>query len=508
MKPFQRKNLSYGFPSPKYNPDRLYPLFCFIFVLAGLALLLAGFVPLSQRLFCPFQVNQGEAINVEFSRIFLRGGALYHDPNMSPYINTTYPPLFPILQGWLSLLIPGTWLAGRLLAFAGYLGCALALLTWGLRHWPAGPSMALAVLFLLSPTWATWGSIVRVDCFVTALVFTAFLLLRHTDRLQRKNPGKIYWFLTAGFLTALAVLSKQNAVLLALAYGLTCLFEKRWKDMLLFGTAFVCPSLVSVIFLQHLSHGFYWKQTVLWVPEYGFQPSLLSYYIKTSFLPECGWLLAGVIVTALWKKTSLLSKCQVLLTLLFVMGMARKTSAENYYLDFILYGLFFLGEGWFSPEKAFNQKVGMLPFIPQSKWINAALNSKFIFLIILVWGFFSFSSRPWPWPPSRTDIGMKMQALGLYRAKGEYLALDLDLPLLAGKRLWIQPAEYTALVEKGYWSPSSLIRDIREKKFVTIELYDIPQQYLLPADVVEEINRSYRVFLRGFGREWFAPKKD
>ncbi len=445
---------------------------------------------------------------MEFSRVLSRGEGLYHDPNISPYLHAAYPPVFPILEDWLSKGLPGTWFPGRLLAFSGYLGCALALLVWGWSKGPIAPAAGLAVLFLLSPTWAAWGTMVRVDCFVTAIVFISFLLLKKADRLKLENWKKLFLLITAGFLTALAVFCKQPAITLVIAFGLTCLLEKKWKDFLWFGAAFGIPSLSLVFYLQDRSQGFFWKQTVLWVSNYGFQPDLLVYYLKNSFMPECGWLLAGVILTFLFKKTSLFTELQTLMALLTVLGLAHKASAENYYMGFILFGLFFIGEGWLGWEKGVPRDLeGKLRKEDESP-IRISLYTGFLFPMILIAGLISFNLGPWPRVPSAYETQSKEEVLTLYRQPGEYLALDLDLLVMAGKRILVQPAEYTGLVEKGLWSSAPLVRDIRAKKFATIELYDIPRQYLLPNEVTDEINLSYRVFLTKFGRKWYIPKKD
>ena len=98
-------------------------------------------------------------------------------------------------------------------------------------------------------------------------------------------------------------------------------------------------------------------------------------------------------------------------------------------------------------------------------------------------------------------------AIEIYAQPGEHLALDLDLPLMAGKRLWVQPAEYTAMVDQGIWSAEPLLKEIRTKKYSTIELYDIPRQYLLPDQVVEEIMRNYHMGIRKYGRLWMVPNR-
>jgi hypothetical protein len=178
---------------------------------------------------------------------------------------------------------------------------------------------------------------------------------------------------------------------------------------------------------------------------------------------------------------------------LWVLGLGRQGAAENYYLEFILFGLFLMGEGWTAAWER--------PLKPR------ALGVPLLFACLPVAGLASFNlcGKPWPSPPSLEERGMKEDVERLYAGPGEHLALDMDLPLLAGKRIWIQPLEYTWMVEKGFWDERPLLDAIRTKKFLTIELYDIPEQYLLPPGTVREIQKDYHIFLRDYGRVWLAP---
>ena len=183
--------------------------FFLFFAIVSAALFLAGSRNLLLRLFCPFQVNQGEAINVEFARLIHSSSSLYHDPSQAPYLYAAYPPLFPILQNYLGIFLNGPWFPGRLLALSGYLGCALALGYWGFRNWNRMATLALGSLFLLSPTWASWGSMVRTDTLMIFLGFITFLILSLFE--QEKEDGKKSnesILLMAGSLTAISILLK------------------------------------------------------------------------------------------------------------------------------------------------------------------------------------------------------------------------------------------------------------------------------------------------------------
>ncbi len=446
---------------------------------------------LIQRLVSPFQVNQGEAINVEFARILLRGEPLYHDPAQAPHLFSVYPPLFGLLQNLLSLGLKGLWLPGRLLAFSGYLGCAAGLAVWGWCRWGKAPTLALVSLFLLSPTWASWGSMVRPDTFMIFLEFTAFLLLARVSEIEAENkkaPARL--LVSAGILMASAFLIKQNAILLIGAYGFYCLLERRWKNLGLFYIWALLPPLAVSAALQIMTQGWYLKYTARWV-SFGFDPSFLIYYLEKAFLPECGWLVAAVLI-CWWKgQNSVWSKCALIFSFLWVVGLGRETSAENYYLEFFIFGIYFFGEGLSLSAGGLSKSKG---------W---ALPLALVGCLVL--GLFFLNLKSWPLAPAQDVQDMKRSVLAIYQGPGEHLALDLDLPLMAGKRLWVQPLEYTLMVKKGTWSAEPLMGEIQAKKYATIELYDLPAQTLLPHSVVEEIQKNYHAGIRKYGRLWYFP---
>jgi hypothetical protein len=203
--------------------------------------------------------------------------------------------------------------------------------------------------------------------------------------------------------------------------------------------------------------------------------------------------LAGVIATFFLKKTSTLSKCQTALSCLWVLGLGREASAENYYLEFSLFGLYFLGEGWLGEGSRSSKTSSFISLGSLWHWAVFA-------------GVFSLMLLAWPQAPNFSVERMKSDVLPLYQQPGECLSLDVDLPVMAGKRVWIQPLEYTHMVEKGAWSVAPLLEDIRGKKFASVELYDIPRQYLLPQTAVDEIEKNYKVVFRAYGRKWYRPK--
>lgn len=446
------------------------------------------------------QVGQGEAINVDFARILFQGQSLYHDPSVEPYLYPAYPPLFPWIQSIAMGFITDPWLPGRCLAFGGYIGCGCLLFFWGKSRWGFWLSLLLSSLFCLFPTWALWGTMDRCDAFYLFLYFSAFMLL-YQDSLQtdfgaaadKKQWGRIA---CAGLLTALALLTKQNGIELWLVYGLYCFLKKSFNHCFYFFLFSFLPVAVVFGFEQWQSDGFFLKEIFLWLNT-GLSWDNFWDYILRGFLREGGILAALVSWLFVTKRLNSLLRIQVLISLLSLFSLTRAMSAENYFMEFFLFGIFLVGEGL----AATGRETGLKSIeMTKTSWRSGAY---FAILIVL---FACLNYMRWPNLPPASVINMKYDcAYEIYNLPGEHLALDLDLPLMVGKKIWIQPAEYTAMVQKGVWSPVPLLRDIREKKFATIELYDIPRQYLFPQLVVDEINRDYHPISKKYGRVWLGP---
>ncbi len=450
----------------------------------------------------PLQVGQGEAINVEFALTLLRGQSLYHDPSQAPYLYSAYPPLYPWLQSLLMKFTQNIWLPGRLLAFTGYLGCGSLIFFWGKGRWGWPLALLLSSLFGLFPTWALWGTMDRCDAFYLLLHFSAFLLLYGDDLQDAKDGSGNYrraWLIPlAGILAAFAILTKQNALTLPLVYGIYCLSKRQWKKIFIFLFFSLLPTGAVFYFEDWKSGGAFLKHIFLWL-DTGINGENLGYYLFHLFLKEGGVLLAIAALLLCFKRPVRLLLLQVFFSFLSLLLLARAMSAENYFMEFLLYGIFFIGEGLVAPAR--EDSKGFRSFrtsIPITLFCYLLLGALYA----------SLSHMRWPNLPSGPEINMKYDAaVEIYAKPGEHLALDLDLPLMAGKRIWVQPGEYTAMVAKGLWSAEPLLEEIRAKKYSTIELYDIPRQYLLPDLVVEEILKNYHVSIRRFGRLWLVPNR-
>jgi hypothetical protein len=451
---------------------------------------------LYQRLTCPIQLQQADAINVERAMILIRGENLYPDPTKGgPYLYTAYPPLFFWLEAQLIMNLHSLWLPGRLLAFTGYIGCGLLLGFWAFARWGKIWALLLPALLWTFPSWQRWGTVDRPDTLFIFLQFTAFLLL-YRQVIDGASGGRDGMKLTllAGLLEACAVLIKQSSISLLLANGVYCLFSKRWKNLFMFYAACLIPVGMVVVWESVVTGGLFSRHTFVWLNT-GFKWDLLWYWLSNDLIVEAGWLLALLLIVLFSMGVPALLGWQMLFGTLNLISLGRLTGAENYWLEFILMALFCVG------ECAGREKHS--PRLPSQfgKWARWAMVIGIAFILC------SSIKGNKPEVPSASEVEAKMDAAKIYDMPGEHLALDTDLPLMAGKRIWIQPHEYSAMVKQGFWSVDPLIRDIRTKKYSTIEIYDLPVQYLLPQPIVDEIGKNYHVVLRRFGRLWLSPNK-
>jgi hypothetical protein len=443
-----------------------------------------------ERLSSPAQVQQEEAVNLEFGRMVLAGQSIYPDIRQNgPYIHPSYPPLYPTLLSFFMRFVPGPWWPGRLPAFIGYLACGILLAGYGWRRWGPAIALSMAGLLWLFPTWRTWGSMARMDTLLSMVDFLAFLWVLNLSERPIKKRGRIEWgWWTAGFLNAAALAMKPSACTVTLAVFFFLLSEKRFRELMVFLSAALIPVAILSVYFQCATHGLYLMHTLKWAAT-GFDWRFLWTELAGPFFKEAFWLIVAGLFFLFFKPMTGILKWQMLFSALWIFALCREGSAENYYMEFLLYGLFWLGEGW-SSHQVFPPRIR--PFL-----ITAPLL-----------GLLCLAFLPGPRIPSEEEITQKDQILPLYAAPGESLSLDTDLPYLAGKGMEYQYSGLMPMAREGLWDPAPLIQDIRNHKFTTIELYDIPEQFLLPQTVAQAVEQNYHVTLKAYGRRWYLPNQD
>jgi len=461
-----------------------YPLFA----CAALLLLLSHVPVLYQRIHCAFQLQQDEAYNLELGRILLKGETLYQDIRVGGPYNTSYTIGFPFLLSLSMRIFQGLWLPGRILSLVGYLVCGILFLLWGWKRWGPSKALGMASLFWLFPTWESWGTMARMDALMLSFNFASFFLvssqITHASKSNETDSWKV--LSAAGLLNASAILMKPTAISLTLAVLLTGLLYRKWRALLIFLASLMVPYLAVTLYEQWNTGGYYLLCTFRWMAR-GFHWEYLWAFLKGPFLPEGGWLLAGVLAVLALRKIPVLLACQVVISIFAMSSLARESAAENYYMEFLIYGLLTIGEGFFIAA----------PRLIRGRSFPAP--------VLMTLGLALLAVQPLPRLPSQEEMADKAAVLTIYQEPGDHLAIDADLPYMAGKRVWYQSSGVMPLVHNGLWDAEPLVEDVENRRFSTIEMYDLPDQYLLPENVVAAVLKYYQPAVKKFGRVWYVP---
>ena len=344
--------------------------------------------------------------------------------------------------------------------------------------------MVLTGCLWLFPTWLTWGSMARMDTVLVGVNLFSLLVLLKEMELNPSKSLRSWWM--AGFLNAAALLLKPSACTLTLAVFLIVVLKRKWKEGFAFLSVALIPVLLVTAYWQWKTNGLYLIHTYKWAAQ-DFNFSVLWGFLSGSFLKEGGWLVLGVVVTLFKRPLPLLLKLQLLFSALWLLGLSRNGSAENYYMEFFMVGILVLGEGWFVHNERYPVKSEMP-------------------LLCLALAGLYLGLQPGPGSPSYSQMAAEARGLTFFADPGEYLTLDTDLPYQAGRRIWYQHSGLLPLINRGLWDPAPLIRDITDKKFLKIEMYDLPSQFLWPESVTNAVERNYKMFAVDSGRRWYLPR--
>ncbi|MCC7175259.1 MAG: glycosyltransferase family 39 protein [Bryobacterales bacterium] len=208
-----------------------------------------------------------------------------------------YPPFLYVVQGAWMLVFPATRasllvLNAMLIALTGTLLCRFARTQFG---FPAGAG--LAVLWVCLPLTQTYGGMVMAETLLTVLVFGAALAYgRYLDRPELKHAAAF------GFLAALAILTKQLALFLALAPPAAVLLARRVR--LMRSLSFWLPAAIVAV---AAGPWYLFAHTRLLKAPLG---EMLGYPLPSTTLAgqwgylvqSSGWVIAGLMLAGLWAR--------------------------------------------------------------------------------------------------------------------------------------------------------------------------------------------------------------
>lgn len=182
----------------------------------------------SDILFHKFLLDYGEGVIINFSNLIASGKTYFVDVSTMPFLQGAYPPAFPVLLAFVSKILPNLSLlfAGRLLTFIFSIGIFYLIYKIIKAECPESKySLLFAGLFIASPIFAGWSSLLRVDMLAVFLSLLGIYIFR-------KYPQSLWRFLSAPVF-ALAFYTKQSALLAPAALAIYLLINNR-RDFMRF----------------------------------------------------------------------------------------------------------------------------------------------------------------------------------------------------------------------------------------------------------------------------------
>jgi 4-amino-4-deoxy-L-arabinose transferase-like glycosyltransferase len=218
-------------------------------VVLGAWFLLAYAVIALVRMRYPFELEWMEGAVLDQVRQVAAGHQLYVAPSID-FIPFQYPPLYFYAGALLMRIIGGGFLPLRLLSFVASLGCFALLFAMVRRESGSakGGLLAAALFAACFRADGAWYDLARIDSLCLLLVLIATYLARfHATR-----RGAV----AAGGVMALAFLTKQSALLIALPV-LAYLIAESWREGLAAAAAFAAVAGGATVILNQVHHGWY-----------------------------------------------------------------------------------------------------------------------------------------------------------------------------------------------------------------------------------------------------------
>jgi 4-amino-4-deoxy-L-arabinose transferase-like glycosyltransferase len=221
----------------------------YILLAVSLWYLLVYFYMVYFRIQYPFELDWIEGgLLGEVQRI-MNGQAIYVAPSLK-FVAFIYPPLFFYLSALASQFFGATFFSLRLVSFLASLTSFVCIFLI-VKEETGNRSLAFISACFFAATFrvtGAWMDIARVDSLFVALLFLFVYFIRHSNSMRA--------FILAGFFAALAVLTKQTALVMCIpAIGYA--FLRDWKrTLILMVTATAVTGGVTLIF-NLFSDGWY-----------------------------------------------------------------------------------------------------------------------------------------------------------------------------------------------------------------------------------------------------------
>lgn len=201
------------------------------------------------RLDHPFELEWLEGTMADHVSRVIRGETIYPAPGVD-FVPFIYPPFFFWVAAAVASIVGEGLPALRIVALVSTLGC-FAMIGWIVRRETGSTHAALIAAGLFAAAFVpggAWFDLARLDSLFILEILVAAALVRF----GRGIPSAAI----AGLVLAVALLTKQSAIMLAAPLGLYLVLYERRRALALIAT-FVVPSIVAYAMLDASSDGWY-----------------------------------------------------------------------------------------------------------------------------------------------------------------------------------------------------------------------------------------------------------
>ncbi len=438
-----------------------------------------------------YGVDFGEGYLANMSQEMVRGHNPYHSLDHPPWIVSSYPPLFPLINGLIMALLGPSLLPGRFIAAVSLIGI-LATSVLILRRLGIGATIAVlaAGIMLVFPWSVQWAQVVRVDTLGILLTLSGLYIWIRSDK-----PGDAV--LAAVFLS-LAVLTKHSLLAAPLAILVHAFITKDRRRIMLLA---LLPILIggSYGIINLLTGGGLFDHLFTYTANAWFMKrftSGLGEYFKVT------WILQIIAISALLIPGIAAGHRKILgwyylFTTLTLTAYGFEGSDTNYFIEPLLATALLAGLALDHFTESPEMKISSFRGIPSAQTIAYGL----ILTIFILGRFINASDykihRVTPDKLSNGQWLMRMAA----DVGGDVLSEDASFPFLVGKEVVFQPYIMSLLSRTGKWDQDEFVSTIRDGKYSMI---------ILRVDLTDPYNTERRggVFeMAGFDR-WTEEMED
>jgi len=416
---------------------------------------------------CPYEIDYGEGILLQYALNFARGGEVYGNYHHYPFVVATYPPVYPLLCA-VGIKLSGVNFAfGRSLSLLAALG--VAALAWIILRRVGVSRLAAAlaaVLFLASPIVYWWAPLMRSCIAAIAFGLAGLYCVMRGGR----------WLIPAVALMALAVYTRQSNVAPLAASVAYLWWIRERKNAVLVAASWA--ALVGAVFvaLQAASHGWFYQHVVvanrnLWEAErlYSLWWTAVRDWPAPFLMGVAG---AGLALAGLRAgETAPLGVAprhpERLLGLYFVFSVLVSLTAGKIGAN-INYLLEPLAASCIMAAIAYDRLAAHTGSWPgKVAWLAVwVLVVAVPVRLILDPEFKQYQAYQF----SRDDImrGGKAAVAIIRKTKGDVLCEDTGLLPISGKPILLDPHKMTSMFHDGRWDQRPLLEDIERRRFALI----------------------------------------